>query len=311
MGCWDIYCFLCGNTCHSSNFLYETFLENVNLYETTKKKVSIKNFKYHYELYKKNIKLFEKKINLFEKNTKWLNNCIFLCANNKIIYNCKEIECNIIFQDKNKNEYQNTTFYDSNYPYGVFIHTDCWKFIKKEFNVSLNYSHLPINIHDITKSKIFNFINYGMIENYWGQYFNFIDLFLNNDEELILSPIKNLIVSKNISKIFKQLNIRLDLKRISPPVSATFYKTNIYKIGINGNIWFVKSNKWIECKDTIHIKYLDTINKAFLIKKIVFIGDYNDEPIFIVNKIQHNKNIEYLIISSKEYLEKKYPKLIQ
>lgn len=308
MGCWDIFCFLCGNTCHSANYIYKAFLEDIEFYEDSKGNKSFKtHFKPLYENYKKDTKLFEKKFKSVEKNTKWLNNCTFLCANNKIIHGCKEVACNISFRDKKGNTYTNTTFYDLDGMYGVFTHTDCWKFIKKEYNLNLTYSHLPINIHDVTKSKIFDFVNYGLIEKYWAQDFDFITMIFDNNEELSESPLKNTLVAKNIKKIFTKLKIRTDEKRIGPSVSATFYKPKTYKVGTNGNIWQVKVNKWIECADTVKIKLLNP-NKN-LIKKIVFTGDYNTEPIFISNITQNKKTSEYDILSTTEYLEKKNIKI--
>lgn len=304
MGCWDIFCFLCGNTCHSANYDYKVFLEDVEFYENNKGNKFFKNyFKPIYDTYKKDTKSFENKIKLIEKNTKWLNNCTFLCANNKVIHGCKEVACNISFRDKKGNSYTNTTNYDLDGMYGVFTHTDCWKFIKKEYGLSLSYSHLPINIHDVTKNKIFDFVNYGMIEKYWGQDFNFIQMISDNNQELSESPLKNTLVAKNIKKIFTKLKIRTDPKRVGPLVSATFYKPNTYKVGTNGNIWQVTASKWIECKDTDKIK-LANPNKNF-IKKMVFSGDYNNEPVFVFNIKENKKNIEYDILSTSEYLLKK------
>jgi hypothetical protein len=281
MGCWDVFCFLCGNTCHSANNIYDTFLEDIENYENSKDKNT-----------------FEKKIKLVEKNTKWLNNCTFLCANNKVIHGCKEVACNITFRDKKGNTY--TTNYNFDGMYGVFTHTDCWKFIKKEYKINLTYSHLPINIHDVTKPKIFNFVKYGPIEKYWEQDFNFIKMILDNNQKLSESPLKNISVAKNIKKIVSKLKIKTDSNRVGPPVSATFYKPNTYKVGTNGNIWQVKVNKWIECKDTINVK-LSNPNKN-LIKKSVFSGDYNNEPIFILDIKQNKKTTEYDILSIKEFL---------
>lgn len=310
MGCWDIFCFLCGNTCHSSNITFEMFLEDVEYYENNKKNKSFQlYFKPFYELYQKDKKIFEKKIKLMNINTKWLNNCTFLCANNDIIHGCKEITCNISFKDKKGNFYINKTKYDALGIYGVFTHTDCWKFIKNKYNLKLNYSYLPINIHDITQYKIFNHINYGIIEKYWSQYQNFIKMILDNNEELSYSPLKSLLVAKNIKKIFSKLKIKNDVKRIGPVISATFYDPLIYKVGINGNIWQVKSNKWIELKDSVNIKFTSPNNN--FIKKIVFIGDYNNEPFFVLNIKQNKKMFDYQIISTSDFLLVKYPKLVQ
>jgi hypothetical protein len=49
--------------------------------------------------------------------------------------------------------------------YGVFIHTDCWKYIKNEYNIELTYSHLLIINKNLDK-KVFKFINYGIIEKF-------------------------------------------------------------------------------------------------------------------------------------------------
>jgi hypothetical protein len=141
MGCWDIFCFLCGNRCHGAVYTNDVFLQNVEYYESGKGDKFFKTyFKPIYENYKKEPKLFEKKIKLLEKNTKWLNNCTFLCVNNKIIHDCEEVSCSIDFKDKKNNIYINRTYYDEEGLYGVFTHTDCWKFIKKEYNLSLNYA---------------------------------------------------------------------------------------------------------------------------------------------------------------------------
>lgn len=105
MGCWDIFCFLCGNTCHSvSNNIKKKFLEDVKYYESKNKKGKwFKSyFKQIYEKYNTEPKLFINELNNIKKNTKWLNKCTFLTANNKIVHGCSEVDCNIFFQDKKK-----------------------------------------------------------------------------------------------------------------------------------------------------------------------------------------------------------------
>jgi len=172
MGCWDIYCFLCGNTCHSVLDIEDEFLQSVELYENKERKHKIpprfkSYFKPIYDKYKKNPELFISKLNNLEENIKWLNKCIFLAANNKIIHECKEVSCNISFIDKKGNTYTHGTDYENSYSnmYGVFIHTDCWKYIKNEYNIELTYSHLPIINKNLDK-KVFKFINYGIIEKF-------------------------------------------------------------------------------------------------------------------------------------------------
>jgi len=134
--------------------------------------------------------------------------------------------------------------------YGVFIHIDCWKFVKNEYNIELKYSNLPIIEKKIYSTKIFNFINYGSIEKYWHQFFDFIGIIADSNEELCNSPLKSNLVAKNIKKIISKLKIRNDPERKGPAVSATFYNNGLYKVGLNGNIWTIKNNKWLEIKDT-------------------------------------------------------------
>lgn len=284
MGCWDVFCFLCGNTCHGILYdIKEHFLEEINYYENKKNN--------------KNPKLFLDKLNNIKKNTMWLNKCTFLTANNKIIHGCKSVDCSISFKDKNNNLYEHGNLFSLYDMYGVFVHTDCWKFVKNEYDIKLNYSNLPIVERIMYSNKIFDFIDYGTIEKYWSQDFNFIDAIGESNEELCNSPLKSKLVAKNIKKIISQLKIKNDPKRKGPNVSATFYKNGIYKVGLNGNIWISKNNKWIEIKDTIKYKIIDDNKK--ILKKKIFFGDFNDKPIFILKKNFNKKISEYEILTIK------------
>ena len=285
MGCADLYCLLCGNTYHGS-LEPNDFLELLN----NKNKSLINN---------KDPKLFLDKIKKLKKDTKWLNKCTFLCANNKVVHRCREIGCNNQFIDSSKNIYVHSTVYDShieNDMYGVFVHTDCWKFVKNEINIELNYSYLPIKKNKLYYNKTFDFINYGTIQKYWEQYFDFIKIITDSNEELCSSPLKSSLVAKNIKKVLSQLKIKYNPERKGPHVSATFYKNNLFKVGSNGNIWFTKSNKWLEIKDTILLRTNKPIKQN---KNIVYSGEYNDKPFFIMNK----KNIEYEILTTTQKFE--------
>jgi hypothetical protein len=80
MGCYDIFCIICGLPCHNT-------LNNIDL----KKYKSI---------------------------TKWMNNATILTASNETIEKCIEVDCNNTFQAKNKILYSgftNTGFMNINY----------------------------------------------------------------------------------------------------------------------------------------------------------------------------------------------------
>lgn len=60
MGCWDIFCVICGNPYHT-----------------------------WYDLNQMNYAITEQEFKVFYNKTKWLDNCTILTANNEIINNCE------------------------------------------------------------------------------------------------------------------------------------------------------------------------------------------------------------------------------
>ena len=296
MGCWDVFCIICGNPCHSIPHYYIDDI-NENLDEDIKKKPKniINNLK---EL---------------DKNTKWMNNCTMLLLNDKIYHGFNEIACNITFCKNNLciTHIGNWTK-DFDYSFtndiicGIFIHTDCWKFIKKIYKIELKFSNLPKIKKTNNWNKIFN-INYGNIEKYWNQDFNFMEIIIDKKNYLCSSPLKN---DKNIAQIKKNiavLKIKNDPKRIGPLVSATFYDNGDIKLGKNNFFWIKKNNKWLQINEkplkiniNINLQKLNKKQKNFL-TKIPFIGQHNTIPIFILSSILIKKNIynlELLLIES-------------
>ena len=163
MGCWDIFCFICGNPCHSA-------------FDDVSKKMV--------------------------KDTQWMNKCSILLEDNKVIHGVKEMNCNTSFCKKNKcYEHMSPASLKTKEPNGFFIHTDCWKYIKDKYNIKLKFGDLPP--YKLTYTTIFD-INYGDIENYWEQNFNFSKIVSDKKEYLCSSPLKN---DKNISQIKKNFSI--------------------------------------------------------------------------------------------------------
>lgn len=299
MGCFDIYCLLCGNSCHSSKIDKESLFEEIQYYKknyanskSIKHKWIHAKFNNIYKIYNNNPQIIIQKINHINKITKWLDKCTFLSADNKINHGCKEIACNTVFKDKKGNCYYNETVLIDNIMYGTFVHTDCWKFIKEKYGISLTYSHIPI----IQIKQI----NYGIIQNYWDQFFDFVKIISDDNINLVTSPLKSKLLAKNITKIITKLKIKNNPNRKAPIVSATFYESGMYKIGINGNIWIVKNGKWNEIKETIKIKTIDNIDN--IQKKAVFYADVNKYPLFILKQNINKKTIELEILTIKTYM---------
>ena len=238
-------------------------------------------------------------------NIKWLKKCSMLLEDNRVIHGVKEINCNITFC-KNTICYEHISLALDNYNKelnGIFIHTDCWKYIKNTYNINLNFSNLPPHIQSYT--KVFD-IDYGDIEKYWGQDFNFLKIVNDKKEYLCSSPLKE---DKNISQIKKnisKLNLKNEPERKGPMVSATFYKEGDIKIGNNNNFWIIKGNKWVEInqkpikiKIKIDFGKLDKKQRKFL-DSVPYIGHYNKNPIFIISV--NDDMIELILLES--YKEK-------
>lgn len=277
MGCWDIFCFLCGNTYHANKYLLELFAEDYDEYE--KDKIQIKNF-----------------IN----KMMWINKCTVLTADNKIVHGCKETSCNVMFETKKSTYACDLHFREIGYlnglytNIGIFCHTDCWNFVKKHYGIELRYSDLPVKYTSYKGNKNPDRpleIKYYGIEEYWMQDMNYVSMFANNDTYMVDNPLFTSSV-KNISRIKKILS-QLKLKKVprpSPSVSATFYANGDIKLGTNGNFWIKQNGKWNEIKLPIvqkTFKFDKKINDKSKYKirdkihSIPQIAEYSNVPLFV------------------------------
>jgi hypothetical protein len=219
-----------------------------------------------------------KELDDLDKMTKWMNKCTMLLPNNKVVHNCKYDSLGftspkgyiIHSLGSNLDEY----IMNSNY--GLFIHTDCYNYVHQKLKVKINYSMIPVKPGH--SYKIMESLDYGKIENYLQQDFNFLQLVLDKNQELCISPLIN---NKTIKTVLSQLKIKKDNSRKGPHVSATFYSNGDIKFGNNGKLWIVNKNKWTEIKDNIiELKLMLTKYNNF-IRSFSFIGQYNKHGIFV------------------------------
>lgn len=275
MGCWDIFCFICGCPARGiDKYFYD------NLLDEEKEDIDIKN-----------------KIKKLKQITKWMSKCSMLLSNNKVIHGVQEVDCNINFR-KNNNDYthQKLSYELPDFPYGIFIHTDCWKFVKNEYDIELKLSDLPILFPTKNLNKVFDFVNYGEIENFWGQDFQFLNIINLKKNYLMSSP---LLKNKNITQIKRNFNsLKIKSNRLSPLSSATLYKTNDIKIGNDNYFWIIKNGKWNRINEK-PIKIYTTIQqfKKYTTKIFPF-GLSNNIPIFIYDVEYKNDKITLLTIKS-------------
>ena len=295
------------------------------MYKNSVQKIDKKDL-YIYDVYIKNPNFF-KDLKQFSKKLLWMNKCTILLTNNKVEHNCKEIACNVSFSNKNGWFHHLITDYNNIYNgnihnSGVFIHTDCYKYIEKKYHIKLKYNNIPLKdcylpLKDCgnNKMKTIDFINYGEIEKYYGQYFKFIEVFLDNKQYLCSSPLKN---DKNLVQINKNFhNMKISQKyllRPSPPISATFYSTGDIKVGNNGNLWIIKNNKWSEikqnvCRVNITINKNKFYNLTKYFNKISFISQFNNVGIFVEDIIETKSVFKFTLLTTidkKDDIEKKF-----
>lgn len=320
MGCWDIFCFACGNTCHPmSKYLLEDFLEIYKEYaESVKQNTKIKLASYYLDQCKKfssDAKNIDKLKTLYKKS-QWLKKCTFLTVDDRVIHGCEEVACNIDFQDSKGNTYfqdlnvgsDNSLCYKNNS--GIFIHTDCWKFIKSAYKIQLKYSDVAVIPEKRQYNKINSKINYGLIENYWAQDFEFINLAMDSNIYMCESPLVNKKNQTRIKKILSQFKLNTDPKRTGPSISATFYPEKTIKYGINKELWIKKSGKWTPIKDSvkklsIELNINDETKLENKLNKIACIGEPSIVPIFITGIKLTKKNICKIdLIGSEDLINK-------
>ena len=177
-----------------------------------------------------------------EECKKWMHKCTLLLNNNNLVHDTKEIACNTNFYDKKKKRnFTSLLYFPKSF---IVVHTDCWKFCKKELGISLKYSDFPF--HKISPNNFFviDGVNYKPISNYWEQYFR-VDEYLKAGYSLELPR-------KFIKNTISQLKIKKD--RMGPSISATYYKNNNLLVGNDGKIWKINNKKWVKATDVISQK---------------------------------------------------------
>jgi hypothetical protein len=272
----DVYCCFCGNACNSGYVSDD-----------------IANIENKDEL---------------DKITKWLDNVTILLINGKVVHNCHDAGWGPNF-DCGDSSYMGFIWYDMNYfgyhieNKGLLTHTDCWNYVCKKYNKNININDIPITINPLKKMNSYTDLrlDYGKIEKYHDQSIDFKTMYNDKNLYMCFSPLINKKNATRINKIISQLKIKKPV-RISPSVSATFYKEGDVKIGNTNNFWIIKKGKWLLIKENIiqytfkfveHKKFINKnkqkINK---VNKIPQIGMSNKIPLFV--KDHTNNKIDFI-----------------
>jgi len=163
--------------------------------------------------------------------------------------------------DKNHNKFVITSwdwdFYAKNkvLDYGIAVHKDCYKLLKKEFNYDIKFT----DVYDFLnkKAKKTNFKFYKSMTKHMGQFFNDDQPFPKSSYYLLESPLKNEKNKKRILGLWrtkvnqykkKEGSTKINKKSISPgrpspSESATKFRKGHKKTGNDGNKWIVIETK--------------------------------------------------------------------
>jgi len=292
---WETYCCICGNSCVS---LCTVIKNDDNFEELIKDKTII--------------------IKDLVKKSKWVEKATMLLQNNKVVHGCEEVSYAGVFEDKNSKKYieilsflrTSNGGFDGLLDYidsGIFIHTNCWKYIKIKYNKELKYSDIPVEFKNKT---LIPQINYGSIIKYQHQDIDYLKIINDKNMYMLSDPLKTDKMNDiRLKKIINQFKLKTEL-RPSPSMSATFNKTGDIRIGNNGKFWIIKNNKWVEIKDKIIKKSIivndNNKNKSILskINMIPQLGEKNTKLIFINNFVHKKDTIEIQFIGNEENINK-------
>ncbi|MBA42427.1 MAG: hypothetical protein CMF62_00270 [Magnetococcales bacterium] len=250
MGCWDTKCIICSLPPRANKYLDDDV-------EIPKK------------IYNK---------------IKWLNNCLLLLPNGDKIKG-DEISCNIEFETKLgliefTPNIKNTSLYPKK---GLFIHEDCYKFIKKEFNLELKFNHFPYHLIEF---ETFKGLNYGLIKKYHQQFLNYEEIFNDKNEWLLFSPLKDKKNANRIKKFISQFKItksevKKRISRPSPFISASIMPDKTFALGNDKNIYVKKNGKWTKTESFIINLSLINLDNKFKYARLI----YKNEVAFNTNKL--------------------------
>lgn len=238
MGCFDVYCFLCGNPAHG---FYDDDLDVMS---------------------EDHPDLREQLVNM-KKSIKWMEKCSFLTTHNRVIHGVKEKYCNTHFCSGKWCGHQIDYPLDGD---GVFVHTDCWKYVHANTGLKMHFGHLP-------RFPTMN-LTYGGLEKYREQFLNYVGIVRDGKAALCSRDG----AMRNVDRNIRKLGLHKEL-RSSPCASATDYKEGEIKLGNNNHFWKKRGGRWVEMKEPIIVAKWDPA----IVAKAKPIGLSSVFPIFTLD----------------------------
>lgn len=158
-----------------------------------------------------------------------------------------------IYYETNSMKYGNPSM-DDKYPPGIFVHKPCYDLACKVSDVEIHYGMIPHTSKGLAAvRKAHAEISKWYIEEKNFQFFNYAMCVLDGGIDHI--TVYSDAWEKNCIVAVKALEISNRYENAEPPVAAKFYANGDYKMGMDGEIWKLKSGKWVEA-------YVDSKSKT-------------------------------------------------
>lgn len=185
MGCWDIFCCVCGNTCHTP---LDGSFDETSITE-------------------------EERDDVFDNVSKHLNKCSIILKNGSgVIHNCYNDNGNDFSTSEGDNYeciFDGFTQFGDDDNVGAFVHTDCYNFVKKEYGVELKFSHLPIIDGQMPN------VNYGKIADYWQQDMDYFQMLEDNNMYMTINLMSTGSIYNKNTPVYFENKHKIEMTRLS------------------------------------------------------------------------------------------------
>jgi hypothetical protein len=250
MGCWTIYCLLCGGptinekilTDHDKYLMLKKYEEDYANVRQRREKDRIAN---------EGNALLEKYAKK-KREYEWLNNCVILCNDGKNYWGIEWGVCEQFYRKNNFDREINTFDRKTHLPNNYVMHKHCHILLESTTGKKIHHDDIPGEY--IVKNNFtnqFSGVDYGKIKDYQHAEFNATRCFYQ-DRWLLESPL-----SKNqnqqrvlgiIAEVFGEslspnTDVHVQVKRgklrKGPSESATLFPEGTKKLGNDGAMWII------------------------------------------------------------------------
>jgi hypothetical protein len=211
-----------------------------------------------------------------------MDNCTFLTASGAVISGCRTFTCDNTFQSPTGEKYEGWTVYKPlSVHYGFVLHDDCYHYVLQTKKALRFDSFVPNRDRKQYDKQVC--VDYGLIEKYWDQYFNFDQVHKDGEDYILESPLKNNADAvKNQSRIRKILQqFKLKVSRKGPEISASLCSNGEIRLGNDGLFWIKREGKWNQLPDEpvqVQVSWSPEYTKKML--KYRQVCESNTHPLF-------------------------------